>query len=209
MTVPHKSTKLPCPFRPHEELPLFLRRFTVGWVYTRILSRAVEISQRLHMYEVRTQTSSASRDVSAVSSAGVASRWLLVSRDVAGRAECPPARPEARTVSAAEPPECRVALGRPPESEREPHVCRASLTPSEDKLQSEIRSRSRLPLNTGRLLASTSAMFGILYWQIVLHRGCAKAGFLTWVRESHEHPWDGFRVLWTPQVRVCGVCAFF
>ncbi|XP_036133732.1 fanconi-associated nuclease 1 [Molossus molossus] len=37
--------------RPHEDLPLFLRRFTVGWVYTRILSRAVEILQRLHMYE--------------------------------------------------------------------------------------------------------------------------------------------------------------
>ncbi|XP_054417943.1 fanconi-associated nuclease 1 [Pteronotus mesoamericanus] len=35
----------------HENLPLFLRCFTVGWVYTRILSRAVEILQRLHMYE--------------------------------------------------------------------------------------------------------------------------------------------------------------
>ncbi|XP_016055748.1 PREDICTED: fanconi-associated nuclease 1 isoform X2 [Miniopterus natalensis] len=37
--------------RYHENLPLFLRCFTVGWVYTRILSRAVEILQRLHMYE--------------------------------------------------------------------------------------------------------------------------------------------------------------
>ncbi|XP_058398254.1 fanconi-associated nuclease 1 isoform X1 [Diceros bicornis minor] len=37
--------------RYHENLPLFLRCFTVGWVYTRILSRTVEILQRLHMYE--------------------------------------------------------------------------------------------------------------------------------------------------------------
>ncbi|XP_036909677.1 fanconi-associated nuclease 1 [Sturnira hondurensis] len=37
--------------RHHENLPLFLRCFTVGWIYTRILSRAVEILQRLHMYE--------------------------------------------------------------------------------------------------------------------------------------------------------------
>ncbi|KAG3262704.1 FANCD2 and FANCI associated nuclease 1, transcript variant X1 [Ictidomys tridecemlineatus] len=37
--------------RYHEELPLFLRCFTVGWIYTRILSRTVEILQRLHMYE--------------------------------------------------------------------------------------------------------------------------------------------------------------
>ncbi|XP_022410349.1 fanconi-associated nuclease 1 isoform X2 [Delphinapterus leucas] len=37
--------------RYHEKLPLFLRCFTVGWVYTRILSRTVEILQRLHMYE--------------------------------------------------------------------------------------------------------------------------------------------------------------
>ncbi|XP_007948091.1 fanconi-associated nuclease 1 [Orycteropus afer afer] len=37
--------------RYHEDLPLFLRCFTVGWIYTRILSRAVEILQRLHMYE--------------------------------------------------------------------------------------------------------------------------------------------------------------
>ncbi|XP_005381720.1 PREDICTED: fanconi-associated nuclease 1 [Chinchilla lanigera] len=37
--------------RYHEALPLFLRCFTVGWIYTRILSRTVEILQRLHMYE--------------------------------------------------------------------------------------------------------------------------------------------------------------
>ncbi|XP_019608774.2 fanconi-associated nuclease 1 [Rhinolophus sinicus] len=37
--------------RYHEDLPVFLRCFTAGWVYTRILSRAVDIFQRLHMYE--------------------------------------------------------------------------------------------------------------------------------------------------------------
>lgn len=37
--------------RCHEDLPLFLRCFTVGWIYTRILSRAVEILERLHMYK--------------------------------------------------------------------------------------------------------------------------------------------------------------
>ncbi|XP_053318103.1 fanconi-associated nuclease 1 [Spea bombifrons] len=37
--------------RYHVELPLHLRCFTVGWVYTRILSRGVEILQRLHLYE--------------------------------------------------------------------------------------------------------------------------------------------------------------
>nr|XP_020640395.1 fanconi-associated nuclease 1 [Pogona vitticeps] len=37
--------------RLHAALPEYLRRFTVGWVYTRILSRGVEILQRLHMYE--------------------------------------------------------------------------------------------------------------------------------------------------------------
>ncbi|KAM6202427.1 fanconi-associated nuclease 1 [Rhynchocyon petersi] len=37
--------------RYHEDLPLFLRCFTVGWIYTRISSRIVEIFQRLHMYE--------------------------------------------------------------------------------------------------------------------------------------------------------------
>lgn len=41
--------------RRHKDLPLFLRCFTVGWVYTRILSRAVEILQRLHLYEEAVQ----------------------------------------------------------------------------------------------------------------------------------------------------------
>lgn len=35
-----------------EQLPVFLRCFTVGWTYTRILSRGVEILQRLRRYEV-------------------------------------------------------------------------------------------------------------------------------------------------------------
>ncbi|XP_051484690.1 fanconi-associated nuclease 1 [Apus apus] len=39
----------------HRALPEFLRRFTVGWVYTRILSQGVEILQRLHMYEEAVQ----------------------------------------------------------------------------------------------------------------------------------------------------------
>ncbi|XP_029290000.1 fanconi-associated nuclease 1 [Cottoperca gobio] len=34
-----------------EELPVFLRSFTTGWTYTRILSRGVEILQRLRRYE--------------------------------------------------------------------------------------------------------------------------------------------------------------
>nr|XP_023673054.1 fanconi-associated nuclease 1 [Paramormyrops kingsleyae]XP_023673055.1 fanconi-associated nuclease 1 [Paramormyrops kingsleyae] len=37
--------------RHQEELPLFLRCFTAGWAYTRILSRGVEILQRLRRYE--------------------------------------------------------------------------------------------------------------------------------------------------------------
>lgn len=37
---------------PQEELPVFLRSFTTGWAYTRILSRGVEILQRLRHYEV-------------------------------------------------------------------------------------------------------------------------------------------------------------
>ncbi|XP_043934417.1 fanconi-associated nuclease 1 [Protopterus annectens] len=41
------STSLGC----HEKLPLYLRCYTVGWVYTRIMSRGVEILQRLRMYE--------------------------------------------------------------------------------------------------------------------------------------------------------------
>ncbi|NXG57705.1 FAN1 nuclease, partial [Hemiprocne comata] len=39
----------------HRALPEYLRRFTVGWVYTRILSQGVEILQRLHMYEEAVQ----------------------------------------------------------------------------------------------------------------------------------------------------------
>ncbi|KAF5907660.1 fanconi-associated nuclease 1, partial [Clarias magur] len=34
-----------------EQLPVFLRCFTLGWAYTRILSRGVEILQRLRRYE--------------------------------------------------------------------------------------------------------------------------------------------------------------
>ncbi|XP_077424278.1 fanconi-associated nuclease 1 isoform X2 [Vanacampus margaritifer] len=34
-----------------KELPVFLRSFTTGWAYTRILSRGVEILQRLRRYE--------------------------------------------------------------------------------------------------------------------------------------------------------------
>ncbi|KAL1774652.1 fanconi-associated nuclease 1 [Sigmodon hispidus] len=37
--------------RYHEALPVFLRCFTVGWIYTRIFSRAVEVLERLRMYE--------------------------------------------------------------------------------------------------------------------------------------------------------------
>ncbi|XP_017936957.1 fanconi-associated nuclease 1 isoform X3 [Manacus vitellinus] len=39
----------------HRVLPEYLRRFTVGWVYTRILSHGVEILQRLHMYKEAVQ----------------------------------------------------------------------------------------------------------------------------------------------------------
>lgn len=39
----------------HRVLPEYLRRFTVGWKYTRILSQGVEILQRLHMYEAAVQ----------------------------------------------------------------------------------------------------------------------------------------------------------
>ncbi|POI23384.1 hypothetical protein CIB84_012868, partial [Bambusicola thoracicus] len=39
--------------RCHRALPEYLRHFTVGWKYTRILSQGVEILQRLHMYEVK------------------------------------------------------------------------------------------------------------------------------------------------------------
>ncbi|XP_062998685.1 fanconi-associated nuclease 1 [Elgaria multicarinata webbii] len=46
-----KELKCHPSLRPHAALPEYLRRFTVGWVYTRILSRGVEVLQRLHMYE--------------------------------------------------------------------------------------------------------------------------------------------------------------
>ncbi|NXK96169.1 FAN1 nuclease, partial [Formicarius rufipectus] len=39
----------------HRVLPEYLRRFTVGWVYTRILSQGVEILQRLHKYKEAVQ----------------------------------------------------------------------------------------------------------------------------------------------------------
>ncbi|NWX52768.1 FAN1 nuclease, partial [Steatornis caripensis] len=39
----------------HRVLPEYLRHFTVGWVYTRILSQGVEILQRLRMYEEAVQ----------------------------------------------------------------------------------------------------------------------------------------------------------
>lgn len=38
-------------FSHEEELPVFLRSFTSGWAFTRILSRGVEILQRLRRYE--------------------------------------------------------------------------------------------------------------------------------------------------------------
>uniref|UniRef100_A0A8C1DM35 Fanconi-associated nuclease n=1 Tax=Cyprinus carpio carpio TaxID=630221 RepID=A0A8C1DM35_CYPCA len=41
-----------CDLSHQEQLPVFLRCFTVGWTYTRILSRGVEILQRLRRYEV-------------------------------------------------------------------------------------------------------------------------------------------------------------
>uniref|UniRef100_A0A673HLB8 Fanconi-associated nuclease n=1 Tax=Sinocyclocheilus rhinocerous TaxID=307959 RepID=A0A673HLB8_9TELE len=40
-----------CDLSHQEQLPVFLRCFTVGWTYTRILSRGVEILQRLRRYE--------------------------------------------------------------------------------------------------------------------------------------------------------------
>ncbi|KAG1944727.1 fanconi-associated nuclease [Pimephales promelas] len=40
-----------CEISHHEQLPVFLRCFTVGWTYTRILSRGVEILQRLRRYD--------------------------------------------------------------------------------------------------------------------------------------------------------------
>ncbi|KAF1589741.1 UNVERIFIED_CONTAM: Fanconi-associated nuclease 1, partial [Eudyptes robustus] len=58
----------------HRILPEYLRHFTVGWVYTRILSQGVEILQRLHMYEeaVRELQTLLSQDVYCTDSRG---RW--------------------------------------------------------------------------------------------------------------------------------------
>ncbi|XP_005234237.1 fanconi-associated nuclease 1 isoform X1 [Falco peregrinus] len=58
----------------HRVLPEYLRRFTVGWVYTRILSQGVEILQRLHMYKEAVQELQAllSQDVYCSDSRG---RW--------------------------------------------------------------------------------------------------------------------------------------
>ncbi|KFU87214.1 Fanconi-associated nuclease 1, partial [Chaetura pelagica] len=58
----------------HRALPEFLRRFTVGWVYTRMLSQGVEILQRLHMYKEAVQQlkSLLSQDVYCTDSRG---RW--------------------------------------------------------------------------------------------------------------------------------------
>ncbi|NXP25332.1 FAN1 nuclease, partial [Scytalopus superciliaris] len=58
----------------HRVLPEYLRRFTVGWVYTRILSQGVEILQRLHNYKEAVQElqSLLSQDVYCADSRG---RW--------------------------------------------------------------------------------------------------------------------------------------
>ncbi|NXY90327.1 FAN1 nuclease, partial [Alcedo cyanopectus] len=58
----------------HRVLPEYLRRFTVGWVYTKILSQGVEILQRLHMYKEAVQQlqSLLSQDVYCAYSRG---RW--------------------------------------------------------------------------------------------------------------------------------------
>ncbi|XP_059362450.1 fanconi-associated nuclease 1 [Carassius carassius] len=46
-----QEMKNSCDLSHQEQLPVFLRCFTVGWTYTRILSRGVEILQRLRRYE--------------------------------------------------------------------------------------------------------------------------------------------------------------
>nr|XP_061813302.1 fanconi-associated nuclease 1-like [Nerophis lumbriciformis] len=46
-----QDLKMSCDLSHHKELPIFLRSFTTGWAYTRILSRGVEILQRLRRYE--------------------------------------------------------------------------------------------------------------------------------------------------------------
>lgn len=115
-----------CPSRYHENLPVFLRCFTVGWVYTRILSRAVDIFQRLHMYEVRARawmhTSSLSwggEPFPRMWSAHSASCRVL-RRDLAGGAQllCEVTHAPARPGGSPEPeslPGGRVGWARPPE----------------------------------------------------------------------------------------------
>ncbi|NWI68735.1 FAN1 nuclease, partial [Todus mexicanus] len=58
----------------HRVLPEYLRRFTVGWVYTKIRSQGVEILQRLHMYKEAVQELQAllAQDVYCTDSRG---RW--------------------------------------------------------------------------------------------------------------------------------------
>ncbi|KFP82496.1 Fanconi-associated nuclease 1, partial [Apaloderma vittatum] len=58
----------------HRALPEYLRHFTVGWVYTRILSQGVETLQRLHRYKEAVQELQAllSQDVYCTDSRG---RW--------------------------------------------------------------------------------------------------------------------------------------
>ncbi|XP_036417627.1 fanconi-associated nuclease 1 [Colossoma macropomum] len=46
-----QDLKQTCDWSCQEALPVFLRCFTVGWTYTRVLSRGVEILQRLRRYE--------------------------------------------------------------------------------------------------------------------------------------------------------------
>ena len=46
------ANSLLCSVSHQEQLPVFLRCFTTGWAYTRILSRGVEILQRQRCYKV-------------------------------------------------------------------------------------------------------------------------------------------------------------
>ncbi|XP_066541617.1 core-binding factor subunit beta isoform X1 [Hoplias malabaricus] len=46
-----QELKQTCDLSYQKELPVFLRCFSVGWTYTRILSRGVEILQRMRRYE--------------------------------------------------------------------------------------------------------------------------------------------------------------
>lgn len=60
-----------------------------------------------------------------------------------------------------------------------------------------------------RLLELNSVTFDILHWKVVFHRGYAKAGFLTGVRQSQEDPWDGFRGVCGPHTCVYVVFVHF